>query len=1107
MRTALAFTLALTLSLPGLLPADSARGGDLGARVAAVLDRFPANDAAARDALCAELVALGPGAVAEVATRVRPPGDEDDSRARFALSGLAVHVTRPGAETERLAFARSLLAALDRAGDDDVAAFLLSQVQVAGRAESVRSLERYLVREALAGPAAAALVAIGGREAEAALLRSLDRAPRAARLALIQALGELRSRGAVERLLPLADDPDEAVRQAARFALASAGEDAAGPALATARLAASPRERAQALPLYLLHARRLAESGHAAAGVAVARGVLEHYRGPGEAQHAAAALELLISSLGERALPEVLAAADDPALRGAALALADRIPGDAATARWVEAARGAGPETRAGILDMLGRRGDASALPFVRESLRSRDPAVRRAAVPAAARLGGDAVLPDLLARLHVAAEDEVPGLETALVGFPAARVVPEAVRVLDRTPLPGKAALVRLLGAKGAREKMERLFALAAGPEPETRAAAFVALGRLAGEDDLPRLAAAVEAARPEDRPLAREALGASIRRNPDVERRADGLLALLAAAPPAGKVALLDALPEVGGAKALRAVVGETASSDAAVRSAAVLSLARWPEHAAADELLRLAKATPSRDERALALGGYLRLVGRVNMPAARRLALYEDLLALPGDEADRAPVLAAVAAVREPESLRLLARHLDHPVLHEAAASSLLELLSRQSARERWPSGHEAHSVLRRVEESGTDPAVRARAGEIVRERLAQGGFLPLFDGRSLDGWRGAVAGGLDQAAADEAMLSGWRVVDGALAGGGGSLSTVDDYADFELLVEWRIGKGGDGGIRLRGAPQVLVRDSEVHPEGSGGLLDGERQTVPPSAKADRPAGEWNRLRIFLIGERVTVYLNDRRVVDNRILERQRGSEAPAGPIGLVAHRGPLLFRHVFVREIPRDEGVPAVTEVEAAEGFYPLFNGRDLEGWTGGGGGYAAEGGRIVVRPERGGGNLLTEREYADFVLRFEFRLTPAANNGLGVRAPLEGDAAYAGMEIQILEDGSPVYWDLKPWQYHGSVYGVVAARRGAQKPVGEWNEQEVTVKGRKVTVVVNGTTVVDADLDAASAGGTIDGRDHPGLARASGRVGFLGHGSALELRNIRIRELP
>jgi hypothetical protein len=342
-----------------------------------------------------------------------------------------------------------------------------------------------------------------------------------------------------------------------------------------------------------------------------------------------------------------------------------------------------------------------------------------------------------------------------------------------------------------------------------------------------------------------------------------------------------------------------------------------------------------------------------------------------------------------------------------------------------------------------------------------------------------------------------------------GKGESLCALDDYGDFELLVDWKIEKGGDSGIYLRGSPQVQIWDAEANPAGSGGLYNNQKGPSRPLEKADRPAGEWNSFRILMIGGRVTVYLNDRLVVDNTVLENYWERDKPiypTGPLELQAHGNPLCFRNIFVRAIPRDTAVPAMAEAEAAEGFVPLFNGRDLAGWTGDTAGYAAEGGKIVVHPELGGGDLYTAGEYADFVLRFDLKLTPAANNGLGVRAPLEGDAAYAGMELQILEDGSPVYWTLKPYQYHGSVYGVVAARRGALRPPGEWNSEEVTVRGRRVIVVVNGSVVVDADLDAASAGGTLDGRDHPGLKRSSGRIGFLGHGSIVEFRNIRIKEI-
>ena len=1125
MKVVPAAALVLALSCGGLRAGAEPPAVDLPGRVSTVLARFPAETPAKKDALCAELLRLGPGAAADVCARVSSPGKGDDSRARFAVNGLAVHVTRPGAEAERVLFARVLVDALARTKDKTVAAFFLSQLQLVGRQESIRPLEKYLVDETLAGPATAVLLAIGGPQSTRAMAKALDKAPGSARLALVQALGEARSREAVKRILPLAQSADEGLRQAALFALANIGDPAAGGVLSRSRVAASRRERAAAPALYLLYARRLVESGRTTEGLQAARVVLESYRHPAESQHASAALSLVVSTVGAQALPDLLAAAGSPdrAFRGSALTLAERIPGSEATRRWVERAGKASPDVRAAIVAMLGQRGDAAALPFVRESLRSPDEIVRLAAIPAAARLGGPAVLPDLLPLLGSAGAAESAVLKAALVVYPASLVVPEAARLLDATPLPAKAALVEVLGEKGASGEIERVYRLAEDADPVLRDAALRALAPLAGEADLPRLVAMLEKATETDTIVRlREAITAAALRNPDPERRAESLLVLLKTTTSPGKIEILRVLPRVGGAGPLRAAGEETASPDPAVQSAAVGALSRWPDPAAAEALLRLASTTQSKDQFRTAVQGYARLVARSSLPVARKMAALEQALALPGDDADKRAVPTGLAGVREPESLRLLARCLDRPGLRDAAASALVDLASRQSPEERWLSGHEAYSALRRAEAALTAPAARERAGRVIRERLRQGGFVPLFDGRSLDGWKGLVADppkrakmapperASAQAAADATMRAHWSVVDGVLAfdGKGESLCTAADYADFELLADWKIDKGGDSGVYLRGSPQVQIWDAEANPAGSGGLFNNEKGPKDPLRKADRPVGEWNELRILMIGERVTVYLNDERVVDNALLENYWEREKPidaSGPIELQAHGNPLWFRNLFIREIPREAAVPPPV-TDADEGFVPLFNGRDLEGWTGGGGGYVAEDGKIVVHPERGGGNLYTAGEYTDFVLRFDFKLTPAANNGLGIRAPLEGDAAYVGMELQILEDGSPVYWGLQPYQYHGSVYGVVPARRGVLRPVGEWNSQEVTVKGRRVSVVVNGTTVVDADLDEASAAGTMDGKDHPGLSRASGHIGFLGHGSPLELRNIRIKEI-
>src|SRR5882724_13270385 len=199
---------------------------------------------------------------------------------------------------------------------------------------------------------------------------------------------------------------------------------------------------------------------------------------------------------------------------------------------------------------------------------------------------------------------------------------------------------------------------------------------------------------------------------------------------------------------------------------------------------------------------------------------------------------------------------------------------------------------------------------------------------------------------------------------------------------------------------------------------------------------------------------------------------------------------------------------VTCAWAAEpGFTDLFDGKTLKGWTrvgDKGSGYLVENGLLVSAPDYHG-NLFTEAEYSNFVLRFDFKMTEGANNGIGIRAPLAGDSAYSGMEIQILDHDAPVYrGKLRPAQYHGSVYDLFPAKTGFLKPVGEWNTEEITADGPHIVVKLNGTVIVDANLDTVTDPAVL--AKHPGVQRASGHIGLLGHQSEVEFRNMRVKEL-
>ncbi|MFO7937144.1 MAG: DUF1080 domain-containing protein [Kiritimatiellia bacterium] len=191
-----------------------------------------------------------------------------------------------------------------------------------------------------------------------------------------------------------------------------------------------------------------------------------------------------------------------------------------------------------------------------------------------------------------------------------------------------------------------------------------------------------------------------------------------------------------------------------------------------------------------------------------------------------------------------------------------------------------------------------------------------------------------------------------------------------------------------------------------------------------------------------------------------------------------------------------------------GFVKLFNGKDLSGWTGDVKGYAAEDGLLVCKK---GGNLYTEKEYDNFILRFEFKLPENGNNGLGIRCKKGKNAAYDGMELQILDDSGSKYTKLHPYQYHGSIYGVVPSRKQRDgssflKEVGKWNFQEVRVIGDHICVILNGEKIVSAYLDDVNAP-YMDGKNHSGLHRKKGFIAWLGHGYEVKWRNIRVKEVP
>ena len=515
--------------------------------------------------------------------------------------------------------------------------------------------------------------------------------------------------------------------------------------------------------------------------------------------------------------------------------------------------------------------------------------------------------------------------------------------------------------------------------------------------------------------------------------------------------------------------------------------------------------------------AIRAFARINAKLFKNVDQQVLNYRNALDLTSNLETREQIFKGLAKCNSLSAMRTLYLGLQDPNVRQIAADGLAALyLSNPDFR-----GQMTREWVQEVFWQISDPAVREKLNDAFK--IADRGFYTMYNGQDLRGWKGLVANpvkrrqlsadtlALLQVKADEIMRSGWEAKGEELhfTGHGDNLCSVKDYQDFEMYVDWKIEKDGDAGIYLRGSPQVQIWDisrTNVGAQvGSGGLYNNQTNPRNPLKVADNPINEWNTFRIIMKGERVTVYLNGELVVNDVLLENYWDRKIPIfikDAIELQAHGNHIVYRNIYVKELK-----PATAYVAPEADFTTLFDGSSLFNWTGNTTDYFPSNGELVVDPTRGGkGNLYTKKEYGDFHLKFDFQLTPGANNGLGIRAPLEGDAAYVGMELQILDNTAPMYAKLQPYQYHGSVYGIIPAKQGFLKPVGEWNEEEVIAQGNKIKVILNGEVILDGDIGLATKEGTADHKEHPGLLNKSGHIGFLGHGSPLKFRNIRIKEL-
>jgi HEAT repeat protein len=1101
-------------------------------KIADLLAQFPANDLQYTNKLMDDMYALGEEGLKKICDQIIPAGTGDDTRQRFAVETLSRYLSQKGKENEKAVWERICISYATEQKDPGVKDFFFKKLQLIGGEKSAEAMKAFLADKDNCNPAVAVLTSTGGKTAENILAESLKEKDLSCAAAVMNALAGMKSKAAVNEYITWASNENTDIKTAAYNALAQSADPLAYPVLLNAAKNYSYRwESTGATSALLNYAKNIAQNGDTKTMDKICKLLISNCNDKLTMQNKTAALETYVSFHGIKAFPQILKAAghSDSRYRNAAINMSASIPGNEVAKKWITFFPKAIPEAKPEILRMLGARGDEQVLSLLTSSLNDKDIAVRIAAAEAVAKISGKKAAASLIGYLmNFDNASDQEAATSALKSISGNEEISLLKPVLKDGSHAAKKSAIALMAWNKNHEYFSEVIPYTSSTDESVKASAYKALGSLAGSENQEVL---IDLLSKTDNPVyiadIQNALAVAANKTANPQKRSSVILKAMEDKTVKGK--LIPVLARTGGREALSAVLKEFENGNPEMRETCFKTLSSWTDYSASSALYEIC-ASGNKTYEAPSFEGYVQQIRNAPISDEEKLLLLRKIMPFAKSAEQKNEILNEAGKLKNYQSLFFVAEYIDNPTTSAVAARSAMNIALPSASSKAGMYGNMVRDILTRVvpkltgSESEYD---KEMVNKYLASMLPDEGFVPMFNGKDLSGWQGLVENPVTrakmrpaelakkQAEADKKVPANWSVKDGCIwfNGSGENLCSIKEYCDFEMLVDWKISKKGDSGIYLRGSPQVQIWDTsrvEVGAQvGSGGLYNNQKNPSKPLKVADNPIDDWNTFRIIMIGEKVSVWLNGELVADNVTLENYWDRNTPIfpkGPIELQAHGTDLAFRDIYVREISEKEY--NLTPEEKAEGFVLLFNGHNLDGWVGDKVANVVKDGIIITRAElEHGGNIYTEKEYADFIFRFDFLLAPGSNNGVGIRAPLTGDAAYVGMELQIIDNTTSVFGKLEPYQMHGSVYGVIPAKTGYLKPVGEWNSEEIIAIGTKVKIILNGTVILDGDIAEASKNGTMDHReDHTGLKNKTGHIGFLYHTSVVKFKNIRIKDL-
>lgn len=1092
-------------------------------KVADVLNLLPANNNETYKKTMQDLINMGPDVVDELVGLYQDSLGDQNAKLDFAISGIGKFLSSAN-ESVQSSFAKAFVSNAQKNMRNEMAAALLEELVFFMPTDDLALLKPILQDRGLQMRALDILEMHPNKESGELVWGAMASADNRSRFKIYKILRDERFGKQNEVLNPSMANSQTELGQMILQGMAESGAPNFKDYFMELAMAQPDPIQIDALMKYTSSS---AAKGHSTGSIEVLSAILDQ-KDSNKQLHALAVLELarVAPNRSIEAVQKAFSSSDEEIAIAAAHAL-DYL-GESHFGQLVASIEKAPALAKAAAIRILTRKGWSGSIALVRSGLESPDSLVASQAVIGLAEMEGTTAQGEVLRFLGSA--DNAMAVQAAVAALRMStdtKNINQVANILTGVDDDMQKQLIPLIAERGDNSYFSRVLKVAEQSEGAVQTEAIKALAKLGTAKDIESVLSLVN-------DLSGDALTTG-QMTLDKMMNAGGTTnwesALLSAIEGNNKSKFIPLMGHLSGMKPHQLAKDILASNDDDIKNQLLTTMGEWADGSMTQTVIGMMDNPETYKN---AFNAALGTIKRADWSDIRKILYLKKLHEYLKYPMDEVALIEEMSAFRNFYSLLTVGEYLENSTgsVQNAAAKGIMNIVMPGPQNDDGMTEPIAINrlIMARDIVSGTD-------SEYFKENIntyiasidtnASEGFISMFNGENLDGWHGFVANPIQLSrmsekeiaeklvGANQRMNDHWWVEDGMIhfKGKGQNLVSDRNYRNFVMLVDWRIGEDGDSGIYLRGTPQVQIWDTarvDVGAQvGSGGLYNNQEHSSKPDKLADMAIGDWNHMKMVMMGEKVSVWLNGDLVVDQVVMENYWDRTIPifpTGPVELQAHGTDIAFKNIYIKEIP--SGEDKLTREEKEDGFKPLFNGYNLDDWTGNKTQYQVVNGVIVVDPEASGksGNLYTEEQFDNFNFRFEFLLTPGANNGLGIHAPLSGDVAYGGKELQILDNTAAIYANLKPYQYHGSLYGIAPAKRGYLKPVGEWNSQEVIIDGDHYKVILNGTTILDVNVKKVTKNGTMDGKAHPGLKIKKGHIGFLGHGSEVRFRNIRIKEL-